>query len=128
MPEHRDFPTIVSEDPAPYSNVVLDDNYAFLAGLVAADLPEGQDAMGDTAAETEAVMIAIGRLLNEVGLGYADIVRVDVHLADLADMPAMNATYGGFFESMGLPARTTVQAAALVEGSRVEITVMARRR
>lgn len=128
MPEHRDFPAIVCEDPAPYSNVVLDDDYAFLAGLVAADLPEGRAVMGDTAAETEAVMTAVGRLLGEVGLGYADIVRVDVHLADLGDMPAMNAAYARFFEGGPLPARTTVEAAALVEGSRVEITVMARRR
>ena len=58
----------------------------------------------------------------------SDIVRCDVHLTDLADMDAMNEAYGAYFEEGRCPARTTTQSGALFGGSKVEITVMARRR
>ena len=84
--------------------------------------------MGDASAETKAVMDAIGGLLDHVGLAYTDIVRVDVHLADLDDMPAVNAAFAGYFEGTAYPARTTVEAARLVENSLVKITIIAHRR
>ena len=128
MIEHKNVPAIVADDPAPYSNMVVDDRYVFLAGLVAADLPNGGEAMGDITLETEAVMTAIGGMLETIGLTHSDIVRVDVHLIDLDDMPKMNAAYARYFEGGPYPSRTTVQAARLVEDSRVEITVCARLR
>ena len=128
MIEHRNFNDIVADDPAPYSNVVLDDTLVYLAGLVAADVHGGDKVMGDASAETKAVMDAVGALLHHAGLSYGDIVRVDVHLSDLDDMQAVNAAYEGYFEGTSYPARTTVEVARLVENSLVEITVMARRR
>jgi enamine deaminase RidA (YjgF/YER057c/UK114 family) len=128
MIEHRNFNDVVADDPAPYSNVVLDETHVYLAGLVAADLIDGAEVMGDAGAEAKAVMDAVGALLRHVGLTYSDIVRVDIHLSSLDDMQAVNAVYEGYFEGTSYPARTTVEAARLVENSRVEITVMARRR
>ena len=37
MPQHRNFPDLI-EIGAPFSNVVVDGDYAFLSGLVAADI------------------------------------------------------------------------------------------
>ncbi len=128
MIQHQNVPKTVAADSAPYSNMVIDDRYVFLSGLVAADLPQGAQAMGDITTETESVMIAIGSLLETLGLSYADIVRVDIHLADLDEMDRLNAVYGQYFEAGKFPSRTTVQAARLVEDSRVEITVCAQMR
>ena len=127
MPEHRNFPEDIKIG-APFSNIVLDDDYAFLAGLVAADVEEGLGVLGDVRAETKVVMNTVRLLLGRIGLDMSDIVRCDVHLTDLGEMDAMNEAYGAFFADGRYPARTTTQSGALFGGSKVEITVLARRR
>ena len=127
MPEHHGYPEEI-EIGAPFSNVVLDDDYAFLAGLVAADFEAGKAVLGDVGAETREVMSMASRLLAKFGLDMSDIVRCDVHLTDLGDMDAMNEVYAGFFADGKYPARTCTQSGALFGGSKVEITCIARRR
>ena len=107
---------------------MLDGDYAHLSGLLAADLPDGAKAVGDVAAETAAVMTAIGEILASVGLETRDVVRVQVHLADLDEMAAMNRVYARFFPDGALPARTCTESPKLHGGCRVEITATARRR
>ena len=55
-----------------------------------------------------------------------DIVRVDVHMTDIAEMEAMNAVYRTFFPGEAYPARTCVQSEGLYGGSLVEVTCMAK--
>jgi 2-iminobutanoate/2-iminopropanoate deaminase len=104
----------------------MDDNYAYLAGLVAADYPEGQLVLGDVGEETHSVMKTIRNMLQEIGLDMDRIVRTDVHLADLDDFDEMDLAYRSFFENEKYPARTTTASPRLFGGSRVEITCMAR--
>ena len=107
--------------------MVLDDQYAFLSGLVAADFPAGLDVLGDVAAETLAVLAAIGSILDELELSKDRMVKVEVHLADLDDFDAMDAAYREFFEGDAYPARTTTESQHLFGGSKVEITCQVRR-
>jgi 2-iminobutanoate/2-iminopropanoate deaminase len=104
----------------------MDDNYAYLSGLVAADFPEGQSVLGDVSEETHSVMTTIRNMLQEIGLDMDRIVRTEVHLADLDDFDAMDLAYRSFFEKGGYPARTTTESPRLFGDSRVEITCMAR--
>ena len=90
-------PVCIPESTAPFSQVVLDDLYAYFSGLVAADFPEGLAVLGDVAAETTAVLNVISKVLEELGLEMSDIVKVEVHLADLTDFDAIR---GG--EPMGI--------------------------
>jgi len=106
---------------------VLDDQYAFLAGLVAADFPAGLAVLGDVAAETRAVLSTIGSILDELKLSPERIVKVDVHLADLDDFDAMDLAYREFFADNAYPARTTTESKRLFGDSRVEITCQVRR-
>ena len=119
-------PKAVPESKAPFSQVVMDDHYAFLSGLVAADFPEGVAVLGDVEAETRAVLVAIRAILTELELGMESIVRVEVHLADLDDFNAMDTAYREYFEAGSYPARTTTESRKLFGDSRVEITCQAR--
>ena len=121
-------PVSIPESRAPFSQVVLDDLYAYLSGLVAADFPEGRAVLGDVAAETTSVLNVIAKVLEELGLQMSDIVKAEVHLADLADFDAMDEAYRQCFSSNTTPARTTTESKHLFGDSRVEITVQARRR
>ncbi len=65
-------------------------------------------------------MDGIGAVLKAAGLGYEHLVKCQVYLADMDDYAAMNEAYGSYFKER-VPARTTVQAAALPSGAGVEI-------
>ena len=69
MPEHLNFPDLVNIG-APFSNLVLDDDYAFLSGLVAADTEEGLSILGDVRAETDVVDAHRPRCWRRSGLGW----------------------------------------------------------
>lgn len=127
MARHLNFPDIVDSD-APFTSVVVDDRYAFVAGVLAADTEAGKALLGDIAAETREVMETIGKLLSKIDLTMADIVRVDVHLTDIHQMDAMNQVYRTFFADGAFPARTCVQSEGLYGGSLVEVTCVARLR
>ena len=121
-------PQTIPETAAPFSQVVLDDNYAYLSGLVAADFPEGKSALGNISKETHSVLTAIRKILSELDLDMDRVVRVDVHLANLSDFDAMDAAYRDFFPKDKYPARTTTESSRLFGGSLVEITCVVRRR
>ena len=121
-------PNSIPESDAPFSQIVLDDRYAYFAGLVAADFPHGLAVLGDVSAETRVVMGAISDMLEEVGLNFEDVVKAEVHLADLSDFDAMDAAYREYFLPKVYPARTTTESPKLFGGSKVEVTVQARLR
>jgi len=105
----------------------MDDQYAFLSGLVAADFPAGVETLGDVGAETEAVLAVIGDILDELQLSKERIVKVEVDLSNLDDFDAMDAAYRRFFEGDAYPARTTTESRQLFGASKVEITCQVRR-
>jgi 2-iminobutanoate/2-iminopropanoate deaminase len=71
----------------------------------------------------------LGAVLREEGLGFEDVVKATVFLADIDDFAAMNEVYASYFPAGGIPpARSTVQAGAISAGARVEIDFIAVRR
>ena len=121
-------PNAIPESDAPFSQIVLDDCYAYFAGLVAADFPDGVAGLGDVAAATRVVLAALSEMLKEVGLSFEDVVKDDVHLSALGDFDAMDAAYREYFPPRVYPARTTTESPRLFGGSKVEMTVQARLR
>lgn len=125
-PISRIQPAAVPASSAPFSQVVMDDRYAFLSGLVAADFPAGIAVLGDVAAETHAVLDAIAAIVQELDLDMEQMLRVDVHLTDLDDFDAMDAAYREHFHADHYPARTTTESRHLFGNSKVEITCQLR--
>ena len=126
MLRHINRPEMLRPASSPLSHVVIDGTYAFVAGIAAGDIQGGDKVIGDVGAETEIVMNKIKEILADVGVGMERIVRVDVHLADLREIRAMNAVYGRYFKEGAYPARTCTESARIVGNARVEITCMAR--
>ena len=119
-------PKSFPESEAPFSQAVVDDTYAHLAGVVAADFPEGQAVLGSAYDETMAIMKAMSTMLEELDLSLERVVRSEVHLATLDDFDEMDRAYRQFFELGKFPARTTTESPKLFGGSLVEVTMMAR--
>lgn len=98
----------------------------FVSGQVALVPETGIRASDDVVAQTHRVMKNIGGLLKDVGLGYGDIVKTTVFMADMADYPVVNEVYAGYVGESA-PARSAIQVAALPGGYLVEIEVVAAR-
>jgi 2-iminobutanoate/2-iminopropanoate deaminase len=110
----------------PYSIVTEANGFVFLSGMVAIDPESNSPVGGGVEAQTHRVMTNIGAVLGDVGLGFDDIVKTTVYLADIGDFPTVNAVYAGYVGD-SRPARTTIEAGALPGGHRVEIDVIAAR-
>lgn len=108
----------------PYSQAVEIGGAVYLSGQIGLDPATGQLVPGGVEAEARRVMKNLEAVLGAAGLGFADVVRTTIFLADLADFGAVNEIYGSCFGDPK-PARSTVQAAALPRGARVEIDAIA---
>ena len=108
----------------PYSQAIATDKLIFTAGQVALD-PKSGDLVGRTTAEqTEQVFANLKAVLSAAGTTLASVVKTTVYLADMADFAQMNEVYARHFGAHK-PARSTVQAAGLPKGARVEIDLIA---
>jgi len=96
----------------------------FTSGQVALDPETGELKGADIAAQTEQVLRNLAAVLKGASLELADVVKTTVYLADMADFQGMNQVYEKHFPSPA-PARTTVAAAGLPRGARVEIEAVA---
>jgi 2-iminobutanoate/2-iminopropanoate deaminase len=108
----------------PYSQAITMEGLVFTAGQVALDPRSGELVGRTTAEQTEQVFANLKAVLAAAGTALGNVVKTTVYLADMADFAQMNEVYAKHFGSHK-PARSTVQAAGLPKGARVEIDVIA---
>jgi 2-iminobutanoate/2-iminopropanoate deaminase len=108
----------------PYSQAVKANGMVFLSGQIALDPASGQVVAGDVRAQTERVLENLKAVLEAGGSSLGQVLKTTVFLADMADFAAMNEVYSRYF-AQEPPARSTVQAAGLPRGVKVEIDVIA---
>jgi 2-iminobutanoate/2-iminopropanoate deaminase len=114
------------EPIGPYSIVTEANGFVFLSGMVPLDPVSGDAVRGSIEEQADRVMRNIGAVLGDVGLGFEDIVKATIFLADIGDFPAVNGVYGQYVGD-ARPARSTIQAGALPGGFAVEIECIAAR-
>jgi len=108
----------------PYSQGVIAGGLLFLSGQIPLDPATNQLVEGDIEAQTEQVLKNLLAVLKEAKMGADNVVKTTVYLADMAEFARMNEVYGRYF-AKDPPARSTIQAAALPRGVKVEIDVIA---
>ncbi len=108
----------------PYSQGVISGGMLFCSGQIALDPQSGELVTGDIEAQTERVLNNLLAVLKEAKMGPENVVKTTVYLADMADFPRMNEVYARFL-GKNAPARSTIQAAALPRGAKVEIDMIA---
>ena len=115
---------------APYSHAVEAGGFVFVTGQLATDPDDDTKPLPDgIEAQTTKVMDNLRRVLEGLGLGFADVVSARVFLTDFdRDYATMNACYARHFAAGRLPARTTVGVTRLARGGIVEIDMVAARR
>lgn len=109
----------------PYSQAVEAGGFLFTSGQIGLDPASGEMVEGGFEAQAQRVLDNLREVLATAGCTFRDVVKATIYVADMADFPRLNELYG---EALGdhRPARSTVQAAALPKGARVEIDLIAR--
>ncbi len=106
----------------PYSQGI-DAGAVYCAGQIGIDPSTGQLEEG-IVTQTRRALQNLEAVLKASGLDLHSVVRTTVFVVDLSEYPQMNEEYAKHF-SQPFPARTTVQAAALPRGARIEIDAVA---
>jgi 2-iminobutanoate/2-iminopropanoate deaminase len=108
----------------PYSQAITAGNLLYCSGQIPLDPATGALVQGDLAAQTRRVLDNVGAILAAAGTSFARVVKTTVFLSDMNDFAAMNEVYATYFTAPA-PARSTVAAAGLPKGARIEIEVIA---
>lgn len=107
----------------PYSQAIEANGMVFVSGQLPIDTATGVMPEG-AAAQARQSLENIKHILEEVGLGMANIVKTTVFLADMSLFADMNSVYATYFEG-DFPARSAVAVKALPKDALVEIECIA---
>ena len=108
----------------PYSQGVVAGGFMFVSGQIPIDPQTNEMVEGGIEAQTEQVLKNLLAVLKEAKMGPENVVKTTVFLSDLKDFAKMNEVYARYL-GKAPPARSTIQAAGLPRGVKVEIDVMA---
>lgn len=104
----------------PYSQGVVAGNLLFISGQIPIDPATGEFVGGDITTKTHRVIANVAAVAQAAGAGLDKVVKTTIFLKDMKDFPAVNQAYAEHFKAL-LPARSTVQVAALPKGAEIEM-------
>ena len=104
---------------ARYSEAAIFNGVVYLAGMV----PECE--ANDITSQTADVLAQIDHRLAECGSNKTRLLRVQVYLADIRDIAAMNMVWDTWVPAGHAPARATVQATLADPAWRIEVVATA---
>ncbi len=108
----------------PYSQAVEIAPWLFTAGQIGADPGTGKLVEGGIEAQSRRALENLRAVIEAAGAHLEDVVKTTVYLVDMQEFAAFNAVYAEYFAARP-PARTTVAAASLPAGARIEIDAIA---
>ena len=108
----------------PFSPGILVGNTLYVAGHLGRDPVSSKLVTGGIEAETRQALANMRDVLRAGGMDFADVASVTVYITSFADFARFNTIYREFFPT-DPPARATVQVAALNDGARIELQMIA---
>jgi len=104
----------------PYSQAVIAGDLLLLSGQLPIDPQTGELARGGIREQARQVFNNMKAVIEAAGADLTRAVKTTVFLADMNDFAALNEVYAQYFVKF-LPARSTVQVAALPKNTKVEV-------
>ncbi|MBE3555631.1 MAG: RidA family protein [Firmicutes bacterium] len=109
----------------PYNQAIQAGEWLFVSGQLPIDPESGQLVDGPIETQVTQILHNIEAILQAAGAALGDVVKTTIFVTDLALFDRVNQAYGALLREP-LPARSTVQVAALPKGAPVEIEAIAR--
>jgi 2-iminobutanoate/2-iminopropanoate deaminase len=108
----------------PFSPGVLVGSTLYVAGHLGRDPVTAKLVSGGIESETRQALANIREVLKTAGMDFTHVASVTVYIASFEDFARFNTVYREFFPK-DPPARATVQVAALNDGARIELQMIA---
>lgn len=105
----------------PYSQAVIVGDMVFVSGQIPIDPKTGEIVGGDITRQTHQALKNLAAVLEAAGSSLERVVKVTLYITNIADFPAVNKVYEGYFKGEILPARACVEVSALPKGAMVEV-------
>lgn len=109
----------------PFSEAVRVGDILYLSGCLGNNPGTLKLVEGGMEAEARQTMENIGRVLRHNKLGFDNVIKCTVMLADMGKWPDFNKVYIEYFNPERLPARSAFGANGLALGAQVEVECMA---
>ena len=111
----------------PFSPGVLTSGTLYVSGHLGRDPSTAKLVSGGIEAETRQSLANVREVLRAGGMDFNNVASVTAYITSFEDFAKFNAVYREFFPT-DPPARATVQVAALNDGARIELQMIAVRR
>src|SRR2546423_5245302 len=108
----------------PFSPGILAGNTLYVSGHLGRDPVSSKLVTGGSEAETRQSLANVREVLRSAGMDFKDVASVTAYIRSFDDFATFNAVYREFFPT-DPPARATVQVAALNDGARIELQMIA---
>ncbi len=108
----------------PYSQAVTSNGILYISGQIPLDPSTGELITTGIQDETHRVMKSLKAILEEAGVGFNNVVKCSLFVADMNDFGTINEVYGSYFED-NPPARETVEVSTLPKNVNIEISCIA---
>lgn len=103
-----------------HTQTVAFSHYNHIAGQLPVDLATGKILTGCVREQTAQCLSHIKAIVESIGHVMDDIVKVNIQLADIADLAEVDAIYTKYFPAY-LPARTVIAVRELPAGARIQM-------
>jgi 2-iminobutanoate/2-iminopropanoate deaminase len=115
----------LAEPISHFTDAVRAGDLLFISGVVPVDGDGNLVRADDVVEQTRQVFANLAAVLAAAGATFADVVKVNVYLTDIADRPRINPVRQEIFGEVR-PASTLVEVSALaVPGAKIEIEAVA---
>lgn len=108
----------------PYSQAIQVDKNLYISGQLGIAPATGKLVTGSVTAQARQALLNVQAICTAAGFSLAEVVQVQVFLANIDDFKAVNEVYKEFFKDT-YPARAAFQVGALPVGGAVEILAVA---
>jgi 2-iminobutanoate/2-iminopropanoate deaminase len=108
----------------PFSPGMLVGNTLYISGHLGRDPVTSRLVAGGIERETRQALANIREVLRAAGMDFSHVTSVTAYIASFDDFAKFNAVYRETFPT-DPPARATVQVAALNDGARIEMQMIA---
>lgn len=107
----------------PFSQAIMTEEIVFTSGQIYLT-PEMKLVEGTIEEQIHQIMKNLQAVLEEAGVGFANVVKSTVYVTGMDIYPKVNEVYGSYF-SAPYPAREVVCVKELPLGAKVEISMVA---
>lgn len=106
------------------SQAVVSNGIIYVAGQIHSTT-DGKLMEGSTEEKVHQVMKNLSEILKAAGADFTNVLKVNVYVTDISELPKLNEVYKTYFTQEPLPVREAVCVKALPLGASIEISLIA---